>query len=191
MNAKLSLVAATAVAALAAGVPVAFGGGQVGGASDTVRDRGFESVAGAKVEPAAVVYFRANELATAASSNSFVERDRGFESVAGAKVEPAAVAYFRANELATAAASNSFVERDRGFESVAGAKVEPAAVAYFRANELATAAASDSIVDASTSNGTGIGIAWAQIGIAFGVGFLLAVGLVVARRIRPSPPLAQ
>jgi hypothetical protein len=117
MNAKLSLVAATAVAALAAGVPVAFGGGQVGGASDPVRDR--------------------------------------------------------------------------GFESVAGAKVEPAAVAYFRANELATAAASDPIADASTSNGRGIGIAWAQIGIAFGVGFLLAVGLVVAMRMRPSPPLAQ
>jgi hypothetical protein len=106
-------------------------------------------------------------------------------------VEPAAVAYFRANELATAAASDSFVERDRGFESVAGAKVEPAAVAYFRANELATAAASDPIADASTSNGRGIGIAWAQIGIAFGVGFLLAVGLVVAMRMRPSPPLAQ
>ncbi|HUG65743.1 MAG TPA: hypothetical protein VMK83_11040 [Gaiellaceae bacterium] len=44
----------------------------------------------------------------------------------------------------------------------------------------------------TTSSGeSSTSIAWGQIGIAFGVGLMLALGLMLAMRSRPSRPLAQ
>lgn len=111
--------------------------------------------------------------------------------LAGAPKSTDGVAYFRANELATAAAS--------GLDGVA----------YFRANELATAAQSGSTTVASYRDAaeravpqpqsspvtptidSASDIEWGQIGIAFGVGLLLALGLTAALRFRPTRPLAQ
>jgi len=80
-------------------------------------------------------------------------------------------------------------------------------VAYFHANELATAAASGASsapyvdaferpptsVEASTSTieHSGSGMAWGQIALAFVIGLLLAVALMLAGRARPSRSLAQ
>ena len=44
---------------------------------------------------------------------------------------------------------------------------------------------------ASSAVESGTSIAWSQIGIAFAVGVLLALGLVTALRFRPNRPLAQ
>jgi hypothetical protein len=38
---------------------------------------------------------------------------------------------------------------------------------------------------------SGSSIAWEQIGLAFGVGLVLALGLMLAVRARPSRPVAQ
>lgn len=82
------------------------------------------------------------------------------------------------------------------------------AVSYFHANELATAATSSQApapyVDAferpvSTSGDatpsviedSGSSIAWGQVGLGFGLGIVLAIGLVAAVRLRPGRPLAQ
>jgi hypothetical protein len=84
------------------------------------------------------------------------------------------------------------------------------AVAYFHANELATAAQSGSTdlasyrdagqrpgsqalgsVRAETSHSNQNTIEWGQIGIAFGVGLLLALGLVAAVRFRPTRAIAN
>ena len=43
----------------------------------------------------------------------------------------------------------------------------------------------------SSTVDSGTSIAWEQIGIAFGIGLLLALGLMLAVRSRPSPPVAQ
>jgi hypothetical protein len=44
---------------------------------------------------------------------------------------------------------------------------------------------------ATSSTESGTDIAWSQIGIAFGVGLLLALGLAIALSHRPRRPLAQ
>ena len=80
-------------------------------------------------------------------------------------------------------------------------------VSYFHANELATTATSQATpapyVDAferpptsvqaptSTVEDSGSSIAWGQISLAFVIGLLLAVGLILAVRARPSRPVAQ
>ena len=82
------------------------------------------------------------------------------------------------------------------------------AVSYFHANELATAATSGATpapyVDAferpvptsaqastSTVGDSGSSIAWGQIALAFGIGLVLAIGLMAVVRLRPGRPLAQ
>ena len=80
-------------------------------------------------------------------------------------------------------------------------------VAYFHSNELATAAASGAtsapyvdaferpptIAESSTSTveDSGSSIAWGQIAISFVIGLLLAIGLMLTVRARPSRSLAQ
>jgi hypothetical protein len=90
------------------------------------------------------------------------------------------VAYFRANELATAASS---------------ARPAPESVTFFRANELATAANSGSVAPESpvaTSTGSSDSfVDWTNLSIGLGIGIVLAVGLLLAVRHRPSRPVAQ
>ena len=80
-------------------------------------------------------------------------------------------------------------------------------MAYFHAKKLATAAASGATsapyvdaferpltsVEASTSTieHSGSGMAWGQIALAFGIGILLAVALILAGRAMFSRPVAQ
>ena len=81
-------------------------------------------------------------------------------------------------------------------------------MAYFHANELATAATSRATpapyVDAferpsptsiqastPTAEDSGSSMAWGQIAVSFVIGLLLAAGLMLAVRARPSRPLAQ
>jgi hypothetical protein len=131
MKARLSLVSAIAVTALAVAVPAALANHDLDGAAkpvDVVSD------------------FRANELANAAAL--------GTTSAPYAVERPSA---------ASVQASTSTVEE------------------------------SGSTVQASTPTvaHSGSSIAWGQIALAFGVGLVLAIGLVAAVRFRPNRPIAQ
>lgn len=82
-----------------------------------------------------------------------------------------AVSYFHANELATAAAS--------------GATPTPYVDAFERPVPTSAQASTSTVRDSASS------IAWGQIALAFGVGLVLAIGLMAVVRLRPSRPLAQ
>jgi hypothetical protein len=131
MRARLSLVGAIAVTALAVGVPAALANHDLDGASKPVD---------------AVSYFRANELATAAAS--------------GAISEPYAV---ERPSAASVQASTSTAEESES----TGQPSKP------------------------TVEHSGSSIAWGQIALAFGVGLVLAIGLMTAVRFRPNRPIAQ
>jgi hypothetical protein len=105
--------------------------------------------------------------------------------------------------MAVAAAALAIVPTAFGEGRLAGS-LEPDAVAYFRANERATLAAQrlgtgavvqrgddflrerPEIVPTSgqaVSQSSGSGMEWAQLGIGFGLGILLAIGLWLAIRM--------
>jgi hypothetical protein len=105
--------------------------------------------------------------------------------------------------MAVAAAALAIVPTAFGEGRLAGS-LEPDAVAYFRANERATLAAQrlgtgavvqrgddflrerTEIVPTSgqaVSQSSGSGMEWAQLGIGFGLGILLAIGLWLAIRM--------
>jgi hypothetical protein len=88
--------------------------------------------------------------------------------LAGSPERIDAVTYFHANELATAAQSGGI---DLGSYRDAG---ERAATALFVSAAAPTADSNQNSVE------------WGQIGIAFGVGLLLALGLAAAVRFRPT-----
>lgn len=75
------------------------------------------------------------------------------------------------------------------FERAAAAATRDAgAVPYVDAFERPVVGTVQTTPVATDSGST---IAWSQIGLAFGLGLLLALGLVAAVRLRPSRPLAQ
>ena len=88
--------------------------------------------------------------------------------LAGSPERINAVAYFHANELATAAQSG-----DTGVASYRDAAERPASHLFVSAAAPTT--------DSGESS-----VEWGQVGIAFGVGLLLALGLVAAVRLRPT-----
>ena len=128
-------------------------------------------------------------MAVAAAALAIVPTALGEGRLAGSP-EPDAVAYFYANERATLAA--------------------PDAVAYFRANERATLAAQGlgavrvvqrgddflrtrpEIGPTPTSDASGSSdVEWAQLGIGFGLGILLAAGLWLAIRMTKQRQFAH
>jgi hypothetical protein len=92
---------------------------------------------------------------------------------------------------------------------LAGSPPPAVAVAYFHANEVATAARSGETdlstyrdgperavlpsapVQTTATSDSGRQIEWPQLGIGFGLGILLAVGLWLAMRVTKFRPLAH
>jgi hypothetical protein len=91
-----------------------------------------------------------------------------------------AVSDFRANELANAAAL--------GTTSAPYAVERPSAASV----QASTSTVEESgLTSTPTVEHSGSSIAWGQIALAFGVGLVLAIGLVAAVRFRPNRPIAQ
>ena len=133
MSIKIAVFATVAAAAVAIGTPTALGEGRLAGAS----------------HPAdAVAYFRANELATAASANTVD-----------------AVAYFRRNELVTAVARNG----TSALSSYSAAEERPTPTTA--SNPATTIDAGRSVQWLQFGLGVGLGVAL-MLGILLGLRFV-------------------
>jgi hypothetical protein len=112
-------------------------------------------------------------VATAVVALSVVPAAFGEGRLAGSPQPADAVAYFHANELATAAQSG-------------GTDLTTYRDAAQRPASQVLGSVSPPTIDASKNTA-----AWGQIGIAFGVGLLLTLGLVAAVRFRSTRPITH
>lgn len=180
MTRKISLITAVAVAALTVGVPTAFGEGRLAGSQepalatpDPMIEDGFaQAVAASLALQSTATYRDAHERATSMKgieSKGTTYRDAFERGVASGQLD---LSTFR----------NAF---DRAGNQSQGLQ---SSVSYRDAHERAMPVAAPAQVPAIDA---GRNIEWPQVGIGFGVGVLLAVGLLLAVRATRIRPLAH
>jgi hypothetical protein len=186
MTPKISIIIGVAVAALTFGVPTAFGEGRLAGSP----------------EPDGVAFFYANERATLAQQSipTAVSRPDSHDIV-----RQDGVAFFYANERATLAEQSvpTSVSRPDSHDIV-----RPTVNGYIDAADRArridtvvptayldaferSAPPKASTPISTEATGSGNELDWSQLGIGFGLGLLLAVGLILAMRMTRVRRLAH
>jgi hypothetical protein len=106
-----------------------------------------------------------------------------------------AVRYFRANELATAAASATSAPSvdtfQRPVNELGTAATTSGATSAPSVDTLERPVPTSGQASTSATGDSGSSIAWGQISLAFGVGLVLALGLMAVVRFRPRRPVVQ
>jgi len=177
MTRRISLIIGIAVAALTVGVPTAFGEGRLAGSQ----------------EPDAVTYFKANELATIGQSvepgwlKALRIRSEGLQRLYGGGESTAVTTIGQRVEPGWLKALRI---RGEGLQRLYGGGENTTASlsGYREAGERAVPTSGSPVVQPIDS---GNQLEWPQIGVAFGVGILLAVGLVLTFRHMRIRPLAH
>ena len=166
MTRKISLITAVAVSALAVGVPTAFGEGRLAGSQEPV------------------VVSQDVPLVSVPDSHDFGQ--------------PAVGAYLDAHERGVGANQskpqwlNALAARSEGLNKKYGLGefVNTSTVANYRdAHERAVPPTTGSAPVSITSSGREI--EWPQIGVGFGIGIVLVLGLILGLKATRNPPLAH
>ena len=168
MTRKISLIIGIAVAALTVAVPTAFGEGRLAGSQ----------------EPDAVTSFEANEMATIGQSvepgwlKALRIRGEGMQRLYGHETNQVEPGWLKALRI-----------RGEGMQRLYGGESTTVSLSGYReAGERAVPISGSPVVQPIDS---GNQLEWPQIGVAFGVGILLAVGLVLTFRHMRIRPLAH
>jgi len=210
MTRKISLITAVAVSALAVGVPTAFGEGRLAGSQEPVvvsQDVPLVSVPDSHDfgQPAVGAYLDAHERGVGANQskpqwlNALAARSEGLNKKYGLGefVNTSTVANYRdAHERGVVANQsepqwlNGLAARSEGLNRKYGLGEFANTVANYRdAHERAVPPTTGSAPVSITSSGREI--EWPQIGVGFGIGIVLVLGLILGLKATRNPPLAH